>query len=147
MPGKYEIPSFTWLNPSASGVVLWPSSVPEPCQNWKPARGFPMKFTVNTVTNTKPELPLNQTTGEQKTDHISFDERLKGFGLRVRAGTNIKVWLYQYSLHNRTQRVKIGEWPAMQPAEAYDRARVLHAERHAGVDPAHVKRQRQEAKE
>ena len=106
-----------------------------------------MKFTVNTVTNTKPELPLNQTTGEQKTDHIFFDERLKGFGLRVRAGTNIKVWLYQYSLHNRTQRVKIGEWPAMQPAEAYDRARVLHAERHAGGDPAHAKRQRQEAKE
>jgi integrase len=99
-----------------------------------------MKLTKETVTATKPKLP------EGVTDRIFFDERLKGFGLRVReSGT--KTWLYQYSLHNKTQRVKFGEYPAMTPAEAFEAARLLHAERHAGVNVAHVKAERQAAQE
>jgi integrase len=100
-----------------------------------------MKFTDKTVTQSKPALP------EGKADKIFFDERLKGFGLRVRAGSDVKVWLYQYSLHNKTQRVKIGEWPAMTPADAFERAQALHRDRHAGVNVAHVKAERQAVRE
>src|SRR5262249_28262363 len=76
---------------------------------------------------------------EGQKDKIFFDERLRGFGLRVREGAKIKVWIYQYSLNNKTQRMTIGTWPAMQPGEAYDRACKLAARRHAGENPAHDK--------
>jgi integrase len=100
-----------------------------------------MKFTDKTVTNNKPELPEGQK------DKIFFDERLRGFGLRVREGAKIKVWIYQYSLNNKTQRMTIGTWPAMQPSEAYEIACRLNAQRHAGGNPAHDKQERQIVKE
>jgi integrase len=100
-----------------------------------------MKFTDKTVTQSKPELP------DGMTDKIFFDERLRGFGLRVREGAKIKVWIYQYSLHNKTQRMTIGTWPAMTPGEAYERARKLAADRAAGGNPAHDKQVLQADKE
>ena len=69
-----------------------------------------MKFTDKTVTNSNPKLPEGQK------DKIFFDDRLRGFGLRVREGAKIKVWIYQYSLNNKTQRMTIGTWPAMTQA-------------------------------
>ena len=100
-----------------------------------------MKFTDKTVKQNKPELPEGQK------DKIFFDDRLRGFGLRVREGAKIKVWVYQYSLNNKTQRMTIGTWPAMSPGEAYERACKLAAQRHAGGNPAHDKQVMQADKE
>jgi integrase len=101
-----------------------------------------MKFTDKTVTQSKPDNLL-----EGRKDKIFFDDRLRGFGLRVREGAKIKVWIYQYSLNNKTQRMTIGTWPAMSPGEAYDRACKLAAQRHAGGNPAHDKQVMQADKE
>jgi len=100
-----------------------------------------MKFTDKSVTNSNPKLPEGQK------DRIFFDDRLRGFGLRVREGAKIKVWTYQYSLNNKTQRMTIGTWPAMSPGEAYDRACKLAAQRHAGGNPAQDKQVMQANKE
>ena len=100
-----------------------------------------MKFTDKTVTNSNPKLPEGQK------DKIFFDDRLRGFGLRVREGAKIKVWIYQYSLNNKTQRMTIGTWPAMTPGKAYERACELAAQRHAGGNPAHNKQVMQADKE
>jgi integrase len=101
-----------------------------------------MKFTDKTVTQSKPDDKL-----EGRKDKIFFDDRLRGFGLRVREGAKIKVWIYQYSLNNKTQRMTIGTWPAMSPGEAYDRACKLAAQRHAGGNPAQDKQVMQADKE
>jgi integrase len=100
-----------------------------------------MKFTDKSVTSSYPKL----TEGQK--DKIFFDERLRGFGLRVREGAKIRVWVYQYSLNNKTQRMTIGTWPAMSPSEAYERACKLAAQRHAGGNPAHDKQVMQADKE
>jgi hypothetical protein len=89
-----------------------------------------MRFTDKTIGPDKPALPAG------KTDKIFFDDRLHGFGLRVREGAKIKVWIYQYSLNNKTQRMTIGTWPAMTAAEAYQRVRKLTVQRYAGNNPA-----------
>jgi integrase len=49
----------------------------------------------------KLKLPQNST------DHIEWDDAVKGFGLRIREGGN-KSWIFQYKLDGNTRRIKLG---------------------------------------
>src|SRR5436305_7572595 len=70
-----------------------------------------------------------------KADKIYFDDELPGFGLRLRAGTNKRVWLCRYE-HNGIQRkFKIGDAVRLSPDQARKRARQIMAEVILGGDP------------
>ena len=79
-------------------------------------------------------------------DHIVFDERLSGFGLRFRGKR--RVWLFQYSFGSGENRVNarmtLGEYPALPPAKAREIAQDLYARVRLGQHPAADKKANRE---
>jgi integrase len=72
---------------------------------------------------------------EGKTDHIVFDDRVPGFGLRLRTGG--ATWIFQYALGRAKQRrMVIGKATAITPEKARELAADLHAKVRLGGDPA-----------
>ena len=55
-------------------------------------------------------------------DKIFFDERLSGFGLRVRKGGK-RTWIAQYRVGAKQRRIALGTDENLDAAEAYQRAR------------------------
>jgi integrase len=68
-------------------------------------------------------------------DKVYFDERLPGFGLRVRA-SGVHSWMVQYMVGKRTRRVVLGLLSGLDPTRAYNTARDLLAQVRLGRDPA-----------
>jgi integrase len=71
------------------------------------------------------------------TDYIFFDERLPGFGLRLRPSGN-KSFVFQYAIAGRTKKFTIGK---VDPGKAFDIAKDLHAQVRVGRDPVAEKMQ------
>jgi integrase len=70
-----------------------------------------------------------------KSDKIYFDDELPGFGIRLRAGSNKKIWLCRYE-HNGIQRkFKIGDAARLTPDQARKKARQTMAQVILGGDP------------
>ncbi|MBY5889095.1 tyrosine-type recombinase/integrase [Rhizobium leguminosarum] len=76
------------------------------------------------------------------TDYVIWDNRLPGFGLRVRP-SGAKSFTYVYRQHGKLKRVTI---KALTPDDAYEAAKALAAKHYGGDDPAAEKQEaRQEA--
>jgi len=63
-------------------------------------------------------------------------------GLRLKASTESKAWLYRYEslVDGNMHQIKIGNWPAMPASTAVVQWQALKDRRDAGVDPAQEKR-------
>ena len=73
-------------------------------------------------------------------DKVYFDERLPGFGLRVRA-SGVHSWMIQYMVGKRTRRVVLGLLSGLDSSRAYNMAKDLLAQVRLGRDPAVEKAQ------
>jgi integrase len=86
---------------------------------------------------------------EGKTDHIIWDDKLPGFGLRLRAGADDKTlssFIAQYRFAGRTRRLLLGNAAVMTVADARDAARKALGKVANGEDPA-AKRDDRRAKD
>src|SRR6516164_5093330 len=70
-----------------------------------------------------------------KADKIYFDADLRGFGLRLRAGSNKKVWVCRYEYGGIQRKLTIGDTVLLAPDEARDKARQAMAKVVLGDDP------------
>ena len=70
-----------------------------------------------------------------KSETITFDDDLPGFGLRMRAGGSC-TWIYQYKLGSQHRRVTLGNAAALTVTQARKTATELHAHVRLGKDPA-----------
>ncbi len=73
-----------------------------------------------------------------KAEILIFDDDLKGFGLRIRAGGK-RTWLAQYRLGDKQRRLTLGTIETLDPDEARKRARAALAQVSLGDDPAVAK--------
>ena len=71
----------------------------------------------------------------KKTEHIWWDDKIAGFGLRVRAGGS-RNWVYQYRLGGKQRRVSFGSASTVTAEQARKKAATLHARVKLGQDPA-----------
>ena len=70
-----------------------------------------------------------------KSDHIEFDDDIKGFGLRLREGGS-RVWIYQYRIDSKQRRVVLGSATSVPLSVARKNAGELEARVKLGGDPA-----------
>jgi integrase len=70
-----------------------------------------------------------------KRDHIEFDDRVPGFGLRIRE-TGGRTWIYQYSIGTKQRRITLGRATAIAADKARELASDLHARVRLGTDVA-----------
>jgi integrase len=73
-------------------------------------------------------------------DKVYFDERLPGFGLRVRK-SGAHSWMIKYAFGGRVRRLVLGPLSALDPGKAFDTAKDLMAQVRFGRDPAVEKAQ------
>jgi integrase len=73
-------------------------------------------------------------------DKVYFDERLPGFGLRVRK-SGAHSWMIKYVFGGRVRRLVLGSLNALDPGKAFDTAKDLMARIRIGRDPALEKAQ------
>jgi integrase len=77
-----------------------------------------------------------------KTDAIVFDEKLPGFGLRIRAGGK-KTWIAQYRFGTAQRRLNIGSIEEVNAAKARQSAANIFAKVRLGQDPQAERRSEQ----
>ena len=70
-----------------------------------------------------------------KTDYTYFDDKLKGFGLRLR-DSGSRVFIFQYNIGKITRRIVIGSPPAIGVAQAREAAQRYYLRAKSGDDPA-----------
>jgi integrase len=68
-------------------------------------------------------------------DKVYFDERLPGFGLRVRKSGS-HTWMIKYTFGGQVRRMVLGPLRALDPGKAFDTAKDLLAQVRIGRDPA-----------
>jgi hypothetical protein len=68
-----------------------------------------------------------------KADHIVFDSRVPGFGLRSRG--DARTWIFQYKITGHTRRMVIGKATAIKAEKALAVARGLYQRVMDGGDP------------
>ena len=68
-------------------------------------------------------------------DKVYFDERLPGFGLRVRKSGS-HTWMIKYTFGGQVRRMVLGPLSALDPGKAFDTAKNLLAQVRIGRDPA-----------
>ena len=73
-------------------------------------------------------------------DKVHFDERLPGFGLRVRQ-SGAHTWTLKYRFGGQARRMVLGSLSSLDPSKAFDTAKDLLAQVRLGRDPAAVKAQ------
>jgi integrase len=98
-----------------------------------------MKLTTATI-----DLPAG------KKDAVFFDDALRGFGLRIRRGSEDRImrsWIIQRRMKGRMRRFLIGDAAVIPPGKARERAKKLLAEIALGADPQADKAKRREADE
>ena len=59
--------------------------------------------------------------GEYKADYTAWDKEMPGFGLRVRGRK--ASWVFQYQVHGRQHRIKLGDQAVMSADQARTAAR------------------------
>jgi len=69
-----------------------------------------------------------------KTELIVFDDSLKGFGLRIRAGGK-RTWIAQYRIGAKQRRITLGTVEALDPERARQAAKDALARAQLGSDP------------
>jgi integrase len=69
-----------------------------------------------------------------KIDTVAFDDRVPGFGIRLREGGS-RTWIFQYALGAKQRRVTIGQVSAIPPEKARQLATDLYAKVRLGGDP------------
>lgn len=74
-------------------------------------------------------------------DKIFFDERLSGFGLRVRKGGK-RTWIAQYRVGAKQRRIALGTDENLDAAEAFQRAKEALSKVALGADPQTEKAER-----
>jgi integrase len=72
--------------------------------------------------------------GSGKSEVIVFDDALRGFGLRVRAGGK-RTWIVQYRVGSKQRRVSLGSVESLDADEARKAAKATLAKVHLGADP------------
>jgi integrase len=97
---------------------------------WSSQNGDTMKFTAKIVE----ALALKK--GE--TERIEWDDEIKGFGIRMRAGGS-RNWVFQYKIGDKHRRMTIGAVSAVTVSKAREHAGTLHAKVKLGDDPAAAK--------
>jgi integrase len=70
-----------------------------------------------------------------KADHIEFDDKVPGFGIRLREGGS-QTWIYQFKFGPKQQRMVLGKVSAMKPEAARKLAERHHAAVKDGRNPA-----------
>jgi integrase len=70
-----------------------------------------------------------------KSEEIIFDDKLAGFGIRLREGGS-RTWIFQYRVGTKQRRMTIGSAASMPAAKARKAAADLDATVHLGGDPA-----------
>ena len=73
-----------------------------------------------------------------KSELFVWDDRLAGFGIRLRGGGS-QTWIYQYRVGSKQHRMKIGAVGSMTAGRARSEAEDLAAKVHLGADPQHEK--------
>ncbi len=86
-----------------------------------------MKFTVKTADD------LKLKPGQK--ERIAFDDRITGFGLRLREGGS-RTWIYQYRIGKKQRRMVLGSATAVSFSLARENASKLEARVKLGGDPA-----------
>jgi len=76
-----------------------------------------------------------------KAEAVFLDAKLKGFGLRIRAGGK-RTWLVQYRLGTKQRRLTLGSADVLDPDEARRRAKAALGSVAHGEDPATAKAER-----
>ncbi len=72
--------------------------------------------------------------------HIEWDDKVPGFGVRINSGGSI-AFVLNYSLHKKRRRFKIGRYPAWSATAARERAKELAVGVDKGDDPREQRRQ------
>ena len=92
--------------------------------------GATMKLTQASVAR------LNMPAG--KSDHIEFDDTMKGFGVRIRAGaTGVhRTFIAQYKIGAKHRRINLGNFAKVNLDDARSRAKIIFGKVAAGEDPA-----------
>jgi integrase len=85
-----------------------------------------MKLTPKSIASIR--LPLG------KTDHVYFDDDIKGFGLRIREGGS-RTWVYRYRVGTKQRSITLGSAKAVPLALARENAGRLEAKVRLGQDP------------
>jgi hypothetical protein len=80
----------------------------------------------------------------QSGQHIEWDNKIPGFGVRINAGGS-KSFVLNYTLNGKRRRYKIGRFPAMSATAARITANQLVTGIKAGVGPPDLKIQRESA--
>jgi integrase len=75
------------------------------------------------------------TSAPEEDDKVHWDDRLPGFGLRVRA-SGAHTWMIKYRFGGRPRTMTIGPFSALDPGKAFDTAKDLMARVRLGRDPA-----------
>jgi integrase len=75
------------------------------------------------------------TLPDGKSEVITFDDDLPGFGLRIRRG-GARSWVYQFKLGTRHRRITLGNAAVLTATQARKTAAELHAMVRLGRDPA-----------
>jgi integrase len=87
------------------------------------------------------------TLPSSKTDHIEWDDEMKGFGFRLRLGSGGKVlksWVAQYKRAGATRRILLGSAEVLGAEAARAAAKKVLAKVALGEDPAADKRERRD---
>jgi integrase len=71
-----------------------------------------------------------------RTEVKIFDDDVRGFGVRIRAGSAARSWIFQYDIGSRTRRVTLGSPKSMTTTRARAAAAELQAKVRLGQDPA-----------
>jgi integrase len=95
-----------------------------------------MKFPQLPLTgpNIRTLIDLQQKAGVP--DHVHFDQRLPGFGIRIRAFTGAHTFMVQYAIGGRSRRLVLGRWGRLDPGKAYKAAQDMLVQKRLGGDPA-----------
>ncbi|CAO3455447.1 Phage integrase [Azospirillum argentinense] len=73
-------------------------------------------------------------TPPPKANKITYDDEVKGFGIRVTAAGS-KAFILNYTIHGRERRYTIGDYPTWSVAAARDEAKELRKRIDRGEDP------------
>jgi integrase len=91
------------------------------------------------MTLTQKSISAIKKLAGDKSDHVEWDDRLPGFGLRLRDGK--LTWILQYNFNNKNYRIKLGEHPPLTCEQARElalqaKAQVSQAAHGLGMHPA-----------
>ncbi len=95
---------------------------------------LPMCFPEDATMNLTDRTARAERLPAGKTDAIVFDDKLPGFGLRIRAGGK-KTWIAQYRFGTAQRRLNIGSIEEVKAAKARQSAADIFAKVRLGQDP------------